>query len=111
MDDFTKFLEVNEIKQKEIAEYLGVSAQSIGQMAKGKIKLPRQRLKQIKENPFGWDTSMLAEPQIVQTIGSHSSNNTQVTGVTEKAVLEERIRCLERLLEEKERTIQILMQK
>ena len=65
---------------------------------------------------FGIDVNWLLKgegegPLIIQRIGDGSSNNTQVAGASDVAVLEERIRGLEKILEEKERTIQILMGK
>lgn len=48
---------------------------------------------------------------IIQKIGDGSNNNTQVAGSSEVARLKEKIKLLEQLLEEKERTIKILMNK
>lgn len=46
---------------------------------------------------------------IANIIGNGCNNNTQVAGSSELAVLQEKVKLLEQLLEEKERTIQILM--
>ena len=57
----------------------------------------------------GGGTMMISDSGIHQTIGNGSNNNTQVAGDSDVAVLQERIRGLEKILEEKERIIQILL--
>ena len=59
MKNFYKFLEVNNLKRKDLAAYLGVSGPFITQICKGERDLPAEKLAQIKQNPYGWDTSML----------------------------------------------------
>lgn len=111
-DDFRKFIFENKIKQRQVVEYLGVSKGYISLVINGKKKLSNDNLDKLICNPYGWDVSMLMEQsKFSQTIGDGSSNNTQVIGSTDVVVLQERIKHLEEMLAEKERTIQILLEK
>lgn len=56
--DIQRFISVNRLKKKELAEYLNVSAAFITQIVQGLTGLPDDKLEQIKENKV-WDTSML----------------------------------------------------
>lgn len=48
MEELVNFLNVNEIKKKELADFLGISVQFLGQILRGERKLPYNKLKQIK---------------------------------------------------------------
>lgn len=114
MIDLQKFREVNKLKQKYVAAFLKVSAQFVSQVENGKRKLPLNLLSKLLNNDKGWDTCMLVENNgVIQKIGDCSNNNTYVAGMAEAelAKLKQKIELLEKLLEEKERTIQILMNK
>lgn len=54
---------------------------------------------------------MLKSGTIIQKIGDNSAHNTQVAGDAELAVCQQKVEYLERILEEKERMIQILLEK
>ena len=105
------FLEVNNLKQIDVVRYLGISKPYMSQVVNGTAKLSPERLIKLINNDMGWDTSMLATNIVNQSIGNGNSNNTQVVGSGDIAVLKEKIKYLEKILEEKERTIQILMGK
>lgn len=109
MNEIEEFLAVNGLKQIELANYLGVGKSTISQAASGKAKLHQSKINKILINKNGWDCSMFGKSPIVQTIGNHSSNNTQVAGENES--LKREVELLKQLLEEKERTIQILLNK
>lgn len=47
------------IKQKQLADYLGVSAGYISQVIAGEKTLSDEKLSKVLNNPFGWDTSLL----------------------------------------------------
>lgn len=67
MKDFKGFVYHNDISQKDIIEYLGVSKGYISLVISGKKKLSEENFRKLLENPYGWDTSMLiedAQPQI-----------------------------------------------
>lgn len=55
--DFQLFIERNNLKKKDVAEYLGVSASFVTQLCKGERELPADKLKQIKAEAK-WDSSM-----------------------------------------------------
>ena len=59
--DFDKFLRVNGLRQSEIANFLGVSAPSVSNLAKGKSKPSKDNLAKLLNNDRGWDTSMLID--------------------------------------------------
>ena len=111
MGRIESFLEANGLRQIDLVRYLGISKPYMSNMVKDDV-IPRPQLTKLLANQENWDTSMLLEPAtITQTIGNGSSNNTQVAGSSdsELARLREKVELLEKLLEEKERTIQILM--
>lgn len=58
--NFVTFLEVNGLKQKDLAQYLGISEPSVSSYVTGKSSPSAANLKKILENP-AWDTSALAE--------------------------------------------------
>lgn len=63
MNNFAKFLSVNDLKRKDIASFLGVSGAFITQITSGDRPLPDEKLAMIKANAFGWDVSMLTQPK------------------------------------------------
>lgn len=74
-----EFLKANSLKQVELARYLGITEAAISNVVKGKSEFSKENLIKIKNNPYGWDVSMLEEtdapqPQLVsETIPSLSS--------------------------------------
>ena len=58
--NFITFLEVNGLKQKDLAQFLGVSEPSVSGYVSGKSVPSPDKLKKILENP-AWDTSALTE--------------------------------------------------
>jgi len=110
MVDLKQFREDNELMQITLARYLDVSKQYLSHVENGRCDLSIKYVDKLLNNDMGWDTrSLLADaPLIQQRIGNNSSNNTQVAGADVSA-LEEKVKMLEKLLEEKERTIQILL--
>lgn len=118
MTDLLKFLKVNNLTKKQVADYLGVSEQYFGRAANGHEKLSPAKLRMLKENS-AWDSSMLppnGELRISQKIGSHSNNNVQTIGSESEgnlreinAVLRENIELWRervKLLEEKLNTLE-----
>lgn len=62
------FLKVNNLRQVDIARYLGVTEAAISNVVKGKSEFSKENLIKLQENPYGWDTSMLVEsskPELV----------------------------------------------
>lgn len=56
-----EFLKVNNLKQVELSRYLGVTEAAISNVVKGKSEFSEENLIKIMNNPYGWDTSMLAQ--------------------------------------------------
>ena len=63
MTPFAKFMSINNLKRKDIASFLGVSGAFITQISSGDRPLPEEKLATILANAYGWDTSMLTEPE------------------------------------------------
>lgn len=63
MKDFKSFIFRNNISQKDVIEYLGVSKGYMSLVVSGKKKLSEENLRKLLENPYGWDVSMLQEPE------------------------------------------------
>lgn len=57
---FQEFINKNSLKKKELAEYLGVSAAFISQIAQGQRDLPNDKLALIKANQ-NWDVTMFSD--------------------------------------------------
>lgn len=60
MTCFEKFLAFNGLKQKTVAEYLGVNQSRISHYSTSDV-VPADKLLRISENPYGWDISMLKD--------------------------------------------------
>lgn len=117
MTDFELFIKQNGIKKKDIAKYIGSSAQFITQLCNGSRRLPPEKCALLKQNSEGWDTSMLHSdpPTIISAkatsnssarveIGSRNKNFCpEVSGDTEKdtriAVLEKENQLLREQIE------------
>lgn len=96
--DFQLFIERNNLKKKDVAEYLGVSASFVTQLCKGERELPADKLKQIKAEAK-WDSSMflpksMPTPSISQTITTNNGTainaggNVVVQGESDAEVIE-----------------------
>ena len=57
------FLKANGLKQRELATYLEITEAAVSNVVKGKSDFSKENLIKILNNPYGWDTSMLAESQ------------------------------------------------
>lgn len=78
MKDFKGFVFYNDISQKDIIEYLGVSKGYISLVISGKKKLSEENFRKLLENPFGWDTSMLTESSQPSLVAEHKPNLSDV---------------------------------
>ena len=110
--DFLRFLETNNLKQVEVADYLGVSKSAISNIVLSKSKPSKENLQKLINNPFGWDTTMLTgEKGInVHTEGDRSSVNINSHNTTKGAdgellTLREKIAALTAQLEVKNEQI------
>ena len=62
-----EFLKANNLKQRELAHYLGVTEAAISNAVKGKSYFSEENLIKILNNPHGWDVSMLTSPSEEET--------------------------------------------
>lgn len=93
-----EFLQVNGLKQRELAQYLNVTEAAISNVVKGKSYFSEENLIKILKNNRGWDTSML------------TSNQPEVPAeekpTSENPLLEYLQRKIEQLEREKEELLQ-----
>lgn len=72
------FLKANNLKQRDLALYLGITEAAISNAVKGKSDFSKENLIKIINNPNGWDTSMLTEstpqPSLVAEAAPSLSN-------------------------------------
>lgn len=93
-----EFLQVNGLKQRELAQYLNVTEAAISNVVKGKSYFSEENLIKILKNDRSWDTSML------------TSNQPEVPAeekpTSENPLLEYLQRKIEQLEREKEELLQ-----
>lgn len=81
MKDFKGFIFYNNINQKDVIEYLGVSKGYMSLVISGKKKLSEENFRKLIENPFGWDTSMLVdspEPMLESAAPAMNLSNVEI---------------------------------
>lgn len=78
MNSFVAFLKINKLKQKDIAEFLGITPQFMSQICKGLRPLPDEKFALLKANKRGWDISMFSGGHLSQNV---SGNENQFTGI------------------------------
>ena len=113
--DLKRFRKANKLSQLELANILGVTQSFISKVEKGIAPLP-DSIRDLIFDKTDWkvpaDIIALAEIKekgdIIEQNGGHG-NIGKIDGSGEVAFLQEKVKLLEQLLEEKERTIQILM--
>lgn len=108
MNRIALFLRANGIRQVDLARFLGISEPSVSKMCRGFSNPSEENLRKILNNDRGWDVAMLVDPDHACSVAERPEPEPEPESC---GILRERIKCLERLLEEKERTIQILMKK
>lgn len=63
MRDYKAFFYINDLPQKTVAEYLGVTKGYVSQLVSGKNELSPLNYDKLVNNPYGWDVTMLTEPE------------------------------------------------
>lgn len=83
MADFERFLTDNDLRKKDVAEYLQVSKAFVTQLCQGLRKLPPEKLALLKTRTE-WDTSALLESDQPsdQTIRGNITRIGNISGVT-----------------------------
>lgn len=70
MIDLKGFRKANNMSQKDLAEYLGVSRSFVGQVESNFSKLPQDKLNKLLTNKESWDVSMLlTDDELVEVKG------------------------------------------
>ena len=105
-------LQTKNISFADLAEKLGIAAQSLNSCFKvqdvGSNRI--EQIAQVLELPMSFFYPSEGNNAVASGDNSIAAIQSTVTQCDSR-VLQERINCLEKLLEEKERTIQILMKK
>lgn len=84
-----QFLKINNLRQIELAKYLGISESFMSQIVKGTRTLPPDKLKMLLKNP-DWDTTPLQQPKknkipLYDDVASIGGTNDQVANVDDSA--------------------------
>lgn len=103
----------------DFGDIIGKSKSQVSEMLSGKRPISERTVHLIASKFPNLNTSwlltgegeMLKSGTIIQKIGDNSAHNTQVVGSSELAVCQQKVEYLERILEEKERMIQVLLEK
>jgi len=66
MSELKTFRKVNNLLQKDVADYLGVSREYISMVESGKASLPYNHLRKLLVNDRGWDVSSLSDVSAVK---------------------------------------------
>lgn len=73
MADLKGFRKQNNLRQIDLADYLGVSREFISMVESGKLQLPANQLRKLLDNNKGWDTATLEINHVVN--GDHIEQN------------------------------------
>ncbi len=99
MVDIRAFIYVNNIPQKDIAEYLSVSKGYISQVISGKKELSESNLSKLVNNPYGWDVTMLTTQSRDEVVeGQESKCETDIADRL-LAIIEDQKKDIQMLLE------------
>ena len=74
-----EFLKVNSLKQVELARYLSVTEAAISNVVKGKSEFSEENLIKIRNNPHGWDVSMLEDRRDENPVEEKPSQDVTIT--------------------------------
>lgn len=62
--DLKAFRKANNLTQEKLGEYLGIKKSFVSTIESGKDPMPKDKLTKLLNNPNGWDTSMLTQPDV-----------------------------------------------
>lgn len=63
--DLKAFRKANNLTQTQLGEYLGIQKSFVSTIESDKDPMPKEKLSKLLLNPYGWDTSMLTQPEVV----------------------------------------------
>ena len=109
--DLKAFRKANNLTQEKLGEYLGIKKSFVSTIESEKDPMPKDKLTKLLQNPYGWDTSMLSQPEEFcgATPVQESALVAELRAQIEK--LEGKIDNLNRELGEKEAMLKFLSQK
>lgn len=121
LSELKAFMLENNLKQADVATYIGSSRQYVSQLAK-QYSLPKQVKSKLLDNDKGWDTSMLITKEgtsqslhqhvVAIASGDNSKNTAKAEGGNEGhglvLVLKKEIEMLNKIIEEKDAQIEFL---
>ena len=108
--DLKEFRIVNNLTQTELGEYLGVLKGFISKIENGKEKLPEPKFRKLLNNPYGWDVSMLTQPDVPDET-SQSQNDVLVAELRAQIEkLESKVDQLNQELGEKNALLKMMRQ-
>ena len=61
--DLKAFRKANGLTQEALGDYLGIKKSFISTIESGKDPMPKDKLTKLLNNPYGWDISMLTQPE------------------------------------------------
>lgn len=67
-----EFLHKNRLKSTDLVDFWGITKGVVSQILNGKTKLPAKRLEELLNNPYGWDVSMLMQPEARESVLTQS---------------------------------------
>lgn len=111
MTDLQLFITTNDLKNTDVADYLGVSRSYISSVCTGKRRLGQSLLSKLIENDRGWNPHALLPKAI--TLNSNNINNgqTQTIGSIDERILSihsDYIRLLKKKDEQIDRLLSII---
>lgn len=61
--DLKAFRKASGLTQEALGDYLGIKKSFISTIESGKDPMPKDKLTKLLNNPYGWDVSMLTQPE------------------------------------------------
>ena len=115
MIDIKKFRKANNLTQSEVGDYLGIKKSYFSLIESGHKNLSDEKLSKLLENPYGWDVSMLVtrnigDNNVTAQVNGNGTAHIEYGG-DECALLREKVKYLEKIIEEKERLIGVLLER
>ena len=101
--DLEQFLEENKLKQKDLADIIGVSANMISMIIHGKAKMPQPKIKMILDAGI-YKTSMIKQVKKAPMVGDTVSMSREVFDSIQKLV--DTINSQQRTIESQQRMIE-----
>lgn len=108
--DLKRFMFEQNIKQRELVEYLGVSKGYISLVISGQRQLSNENLSKLINNPFGWDTSILLGAS-KENVSENQPQNPTEEKPEEKGMVDKLLFLVESQRKDIETLIQIVKNK